>query len=75
MVLGKLDSNIQQNENGLFSYTMHKNKTKLDLKTVSPEILKILEESKGSNFFDINHSNIFLGFDTTCSFGHTLKVQ
>ena len=75
MVLGKLDSNIQQNENGLFSCTMHKNKTKLGLKTVSPEIIKILEENKGSNFFGINHSNIFLGFDTTCSFGHSLKMR
>ena len=27
---------------------------------VRPEIIKILEESKGSNFSDINHNNIFL---------------
>ena len=30
MVLGKLDRNMQKNETGPFSYTIHKNRLKLD---------------------------------------------
>ena len=30
MVLGKLDSHMQKNETGPFSYTIHKNKLKMD---------------------------------------------
>ena len=30
MVLGKLDSYMQKNESGSFSYTTHKNKLKMD---------------------------------------------
>ena len=30
MVLGKLDSNVQKNETGSLSYTIHKNKFKMD---------------------------------------------
>ena len=30
MVLGKLDSNMQKNENRSLSYTIHKNKLKMD---------------------------------------------
>ena len=30
MVLGKLDSNMQKNETGPLSYTIHKNKFKMD---------------------------------------------
>ena len=33
MVLGKLDSNKQKNEPGPLSYTIHKNKLKVDEKT------------------------------------------
>ena len=32
MVLGKLDSDMQKNEPGLLSYTIHKNKLKMDLR-------------------------------------------
>ena len=32
MVLGELDSNMQKNESGPLSYTIHKNKLKMDEK-------------------------------------------
>ena len=30
MVMGKLDSHMQKNETGSFSYTIHKNRLKMD---------------------------------------------
>ena len=35
MVLGKLDNNMQKNENGPLSYTIHKNKFKIDVRPKS----------------------------------------
>ena len=61
MVLGKLDSSMQKNKTGPLSCTIQKNKIKMDERPkCKPEIIKILEEHTGSNFFDINHSNFFL---------------
>ena len=59
MLLGKLDSYIQKNETGSLSYTIHKNKFRMDEKPVRQESIKILEENTGSNLFDIGHSNFF----------------
>ena len=61
MVLGKLDSDMKKNEPGPLSYTIHKNKLKMDerpkCKTGS---IKILEEKTGSNLFDLGRSNFLL---------------
>ena len=54
MVLGKLDSNMQKNETGPVSYTLHKNKLKID-ETHTCEIRnhKNPEQNTGSDLFDI----------------------
>ena len=61
MVLGKLDSNMQKNEPGPLSYTIHKNKLKMDerpkCKTGSHK------NSRGEsrqNLFDLRCSNFLL---------------
>ena len=56
-MLGKLGSNMQKNEAGPLSNTIHKNKLKMDKR---PETIKILEDSINSNLSDISHSIIFL---------------
>ena len=59
--VGKLDSNMQKNEIGPSSYTLHKNKFKWmkDL-SVKQETIKILEENTDSNLFGIGCSNFLL---------------
>ena len=61
MVLVKLDSDMQKNEPGPLSYTIHKNKLKMDerpkCKTGS---IKILEKKAGKNLFDLGRSNFLL---------------
>ena len=61
MVLGKLDSDMQKNELGPLSYTIHKIKSNWmkDL-NVRQEAIKILEEKAGKNLFDLGHSNFLL---------------
>ena len=61
MVLGKLDSDIQKNEPGTLSYTIHKKKLKWikDL-NVRQNAMKILEETTGNNLFDLGCSNFLL---------------
>ena len=56
-MLGKLDSDMQKNEPGPLSYTIHKNKLKLmkDL-NIRQEAIKILEEKAGKNLFDLRCS-------------------
>ena len=54
MVLGKLDSDMQENELGPLSYITHKNKLKIE------EAIKILEEKAGKNLFDLGRSNFLL---------------
>ena len=49
VVLGKLESNMQKNETGPLSYTIHKNKLKMDKNlNVRQETIKILEDNMGS---------------------------
>ena len=61
MVLGKVDSNMQKNETGPLSYTIHRNQFKMDEDlNLKQETIKILEENTSSNVFDISHSNFFV---------------
>ena len=61
MVLGELDSNMQKNETGPLSYTIHKNKLKMD---EGPKCEtgnhQTPEEKAGNNLFDLSHSNFLL---------------
>ena len=65
MVLGKLDSDMQKNELGPLSYTIHKNKLKMDERpkrqTGSHENP---EEKAGKNLFDLGLSNFLLNMST-----------
>jgi len=61
MVLGKLDNNMQKNETRPLSYTIHKNKFKMDKRSkCETGTIKILGENIGSNLFDIGYSNFLL---------------
>ena len=61
MVLGELDSNMQKNETRPLSYTIHKNKLKMDKgPNVRQETIKTLEEKAGNNLFDLSCSNFLL---------------
>ena len=58
MVLGKLDSHMQKNETRPFSYTIHKDKLKIDERSnVGQESIKILEENTGNTLFELGHSH------------------
>ena len=56
MVLGELDSNIQNNDTGPLSYTIHKNSKWMKDLNVSQEAIK----TPGNNLFDLSHSNLLL---------------
>ena len=60
MVLGKLDSNMQKNERGPLSYTIHKNKLKMDERPKCETAIKTLEEKAGKNLSDLSNSNFLL---------------
>ena len=52
---------MQKNEPGPLSYTIHKNKLKMDGRPqCKQEAIKILEEKAGNNLFDLGHSNFLL---------------
>ena len=60
MVLGKLDSNMQKKERGPLSYTMHKNKFKMDERPKCESwTIKILKENTGNNLFDVGCRDFF----------------
>ena len=58
-MLGKLDSDIQKNEPGPLSYTIHKNKLKMHERPKCKGI-KTLEKKAGKNLFDLSCSNFLL---------------
>ena len=60
VVLGKLDSDMQKNESGPFSYTIHKNKLKMDERSVRQETIKTLEEKAGKELSDLSRSSLLL---------------
>ena len=61
MMLGELDSNMCKNETRPLSYTIHKNKFKMDEDlNVRQETIKTLQEKTGNNLFDLSRSNFLL---------------
>ena len=58
---GKLDSDMQKNEPGPLSYTIHKINSKWmkDL-NVRQEAIRTPEEKTGNNLFDLGRSNFLL---------------
>ena len=60
VVLGKLDSDMQKNEPGPLSYTIHKNKLKMDERPQRQEAIKILKGKAGKNLFNLSCSNFLL---------------
>ena len=61
MVVGKLDSHMQKNESRSLSFSIHKNRLKMDQRLeVRSKIIKLLEENIGSTLFDIRLKRIFL---------------
>ena len=58
MVLGELDSNMQKNETRLLSYTINKNKLKMDERPkCETGNHQALGEKPTNNLFGLSHSN------------------
>ena len=61
MVLGKLESNMQKNEPGPLSYTIHKNKLKMDERPEGKTGSHQKPRGKaGKSLFDLGRSNFLL---------------
>ena len=58
MVLGELDSYMQKNETQSPTYSIHKNKFKVD-KRLKYDTVKFLQENIGRKISDVPCSNIF----------------
>ena len=73
MVLGKLDSNMQKNESGPLSYTIPKNKLKMDERPkLRQGAIKILKEKASKNLFDLECCNFLLN---TCPEARETKAK
>ena len=59
MVLGDLDSYMQKKETRPPTYTIHKNKFRMDKILISHDTIKVLEENIVKKISDIPYSNIF----------------
>ena len=60
MVLGDLDSYMQNTETQAPTYTTHKNKFKVDKDlNICHDTIKIIKENTGRKISNISHSNIF----------------
>ena len=58
MVLGKLDIHMQKNETRPLSFTIHKDKLKMDERSkCETRFHQILEENTGHTLFELGHSN------------------
>ena len=66
MVLEDLDSHMQRNETGSPTYTIHKNKFKVDKRLKYKfDTIKVLEKNIGRKISDIPCSNIFTNMSPT----------
>ena len=66
MVWGDLDSYVQKNETRSPTYTIHKNKFKVDKDlNIRYGIIRVLEENIGRKISDIPHSSIFTDMSPT----------
>ena len=65
-MLGDLDNYVQKNETRSPTYTIHKNKFKVDKGlNISCNTIKVLEENTGRKISDIPCSNIFTDVSPT----------
>ena len=60
MVLGDLDKFMQKNETRPPTYTIHRNKFKMDKRLITCDTIKVLEENIGRKISDIPCSNMFI---------------
>ena len=66
MVLGDLDSYMQNNETRAPTYTIHKHKLKVNKRrNISCDTIKVPEENVGRKISDISHSSIFTDMSLT----------
>ena len=66
MVLEHLHSNVKKNETSPPTYTIHKNKLRMNKNlNISGDVIRVLEEKIGRKISDIPHSNIVTDMSPT----------